>query len=853
MRMREASRVVAVLVLGSLVACNGAADNPTDASVEKAGKGLDIGVTVHVVGSSGGTFLFHGGRVKLEVPPDALTKDITIQVLVEKNYPKDSGLVAGSVYDLLPDGATFAKAVKLSIAYEQARVPSGVKEAELRIHKVVNSAWKLVKGGVDDKTHVAWAQLDGFSKYGVKGPKPASVDGGADTVVPVDAAPDKAKADLAKPDLGKPDQAKTQCGGQPMGTACDDGNPCTSGDACDGKGACAGVLYSCAVDQCQSSSVCDGKGGCSISFKVKGVACNDAVACTKADACDGKGTCTGTPYTCSGGSCATNVCDGAGGCKIGHKAAGTACDDKKACTKNDACDGKGACAGKAYTCKPGLCTGACDGKGGCGAGFKAKSSACDDKRSCTLNDACDGAGTCMGTSIKSDHCLIVGLCIKDGTKHPSIKCHQCNAKISQTVWSPASKSCVIGGKCYNDGDTIPGGTCAICSSKTSSSSWTPVGDNCLIGGKCYKKYTQASGSKCLACSPAVSKVAWTGGCTIDGACHAAGRYKNGGCLCDPKKSTNSWTATATACVVDGLCIAGGAKENGGCGVCQASASKSSFTRPAGCAVALAWSKAFTGTASHHIYSEGRRVDADAKGNVYVTGAFRPNIDLGGKVHSKVSMEWVYVASYTPAGTYRWSAAFGDQKTYDEAGDIVVGHDGNVHVTGDYGEKIFVASYTSAGVARWTKTSSKANYGDSGVGIGADAKGNVYVTGNFIKNVDFGGGTLIAGSNNIFLASYDTTGKHRWSKAFSSSSDVVVGDLVADAAGNIYITGGFYKSIGLGGPVYSSAGSRDNLPRQLRQRGQTPLVHAPRPGPRRHGHRPGSGRGRQPLRHRLLER
>lgn len=58
MRMREASRVVAVLVLGSLVACNGAADNPTDASVEKAGKGLDIGVTVHVVGSSGGTFLF---------------------------------------------------------------------------------------------------------------------------------------------------------------------------------------------------------------------------------------------------------------------------------------------------------------------------------------------------------------------------------------------------------------------------------------------------------------------------------------------------------------------------------------------------------------------------------------------------------------------------------------------------------------------------------------------------------------------------------------------------------------------------------------------------------------------------
>ena len=412
MGLSKAGRPVLVLVLGSLLACDGGAGEPPDVGLDGPAK-PDAAAAV-TIGPAGGTFSFFGGKLKLEVPPGALAKDTPIEALVPKSYPAAAQLVPGAVYDLLPDGTKFAKVVKLSITYDQGKVPKGTTEASLRLHKVVGGAWALVSGGgVDTKGNVAWTKINSFSKYGVKGPSPTTVDGmidtGVDASVPVDAkpdAPDGPQPDAPITDAPTPDMSADfvfQCVGQPKGSPCNDGKACTKDDACDGKGACAGTSYFCkAAGQCETSRICDGKGGCLIAYKLKGAVCDDKVPCTKLDFCDGKGTCKGVPYSCKPtAQCeASSTCDGKGGCTMAYKANGVTCDDKKYCTKGDACDGKGACMGTSYACNPGQCesSSACDGKGGCQGIYKANGATCDDKTSCTKGDACDGKGACVGTS-----------------------------------------------------------------------------------------------------------------------------------------------------------------------------------------------------------------------------------------------------------------------------------------------------------------------------------------------------------------------------------------------------------------------------------------------------------------------
>ena len=219
-----------LLLLGAaLVACGGGEQTPM--SDGGGPDGPDASWTAVAVGPAGGSFTFAGGKVKLEVPPGALAQETAIKVMAASKYPADSRLVAGTVYDLLPDGAVFKKAVKLSIAYDSSKVPAGATEAALRIHRVASGAWKPVGGGgVDTAAAVVWDHIDGFSTYGIKGRSPTGPDGTAD--VAIDAAVPKdgalsdgtqsdapTKQDATKPDM-KVSDAPVPDAAKPPATTC---------------------------------------------------------------------------------------------------------------------------------------------------------------------------------------------------------------------------------------------------------------------------------------------------------------------------------------------------------------------------------------------------------------------------------------------------------------------------------------------------------------------------------------------------------------------------------------------------------------------------------------------------------
>ncbi len=107
--------------------------------------------------------------------------------------------------------------------------------------------------------------------------------------------------------------------------------------------------------------------------------------------------------------------------------------------------------------------------------------------------------------------------------------------------------------------------------------------------------------------------------------------------------------------------------------------------------------------------------------------------------------------------------------------------------------------------------------DGGIGVGVDALGNVYTCGTFNGTVDFDPGVntvnLSAGSyTSVFIQKTDADGNFLWAKRIVCATDMLVGALHVDSAGNTYITGSFNSTTNFnsGGTNFfiSTAGEKD---------------------------------------------
>jgi len=99
--------------------------------------------------------------------------------------------------------------------------------------------------------------------------------------------------------------------------------------------------------------------------------------------------------------------------------------------------------------------------------------------------------------------------------------------------------------------------------------------------------------------------------------------------------------------------------------------------------------------------------------------------------------------------------------------------------------------------------------DVGAGIAVDTVGNITITGSFRGAVDFGGGALTsAGGADVFVASYDAKGAHRWSKRFGGGGQDAGHAVALDSGGNVFVVGACEGSVTFGGPAVGGAGSAD---------------------------------------------
>ena len=118
------------------------------------------------------------------------------------------------------------------------------------------------------------------------------------------------------------------------------------------------------------------------------------------------------------------------------------------------------------------------------------------------------------------------------------------------------------------------------------------------------------------------------------------------------------------------------------------------------------------------------------------------------------------------------------------------------------------SYT--GAVQLTK-----QYGGTGEddpdGAAPRADGGLILTGSFGSTISFGGATstlTTAGLRDVFVVALDATGAGEWAKSFGGSGDDYYTKVVADSAGDVYVTGCFQNTVTFGTSTFTSKGGND---------------------------------------------
>jgi hypothetical protein len=178
---------------------------------------------------------------------------------------------------------------------------------------------------------------------------------------------------------------------------------------------------------------------------------------------------------------------------------------------------------------------------------------------------------------------------------------------------------------------------------------------------------------------------------------------------------------------------------------------------------------------------------DHKGAVLVSGSTTGA--LGGPYQGATD---AYAGKFDAAGQELYIRQFGTT-AYDASNDVATDTEGNIFVAGSTAGAIdgtsagnfdaFLRKYNSAGELQWSKQFGTST-GDTANGVVADAAGNVWVTGQTDGALD----GQSQGARDSFVRKYDTAGNIVWRKQWGTSIWDVSQAITTDPFDNAYITG-----------------------------------------------------------------
>ncbi|GAB3291501.1 hypothetical protein GCM10027348_09760 [Hymenobacter tenuis] len=225
--------------------------------------------------------------------------------------------------------------------------------------------------------------------------------------------------------------------------------------------------------------------------------------------------------------------------------------------------------------------------------------------------------------------------------------------------------------------------------------------------------------------------------------------------------------------------------------------------------AFAWASGGEKPKDYDQQAQARGVATDAAGNTYVVGTFRQTLTLGATTLTSVGDYDVFVAKLNAEGVYQWAVRAGGRGE-DIGNGITLDAAGHLYITGntdswqgDFGAyaiqnphfniNLFVAKLDANG--QWLQLAQ--TLGDNsnnfvyGNDLVVDAAGNVYVTGGLRGyHVEFGSTTVFnEGGYNAFVAKLSPSGEWLWAVVEGGLGGYDFGNGIdLDASGNVYVTG-----------------------------------------------------------------
>ncbi len=241
---------------------------------------------------------------------------------------------------------------------------------------------------------------------------------------------------------------------------------------------------------------------------------------------------------------------------------------------------------------------------------------------------------------------------------------------------------------------------------------------------------------------------------------------------------------------------------------------------------LIWLKVIGAAEADIVYD----IAIDDADNIYTVGEFRGMVDFGGGVAASANNSTdVFVASYSSGGEHRWSVRAGDQGL-DRALSVATDASNNVYVIGRFegnanfgggarmsagSSDVFVASYDSEGMHRWSRRFGDAGF-QEGFAIDANANGDLIIGGRFGDTIAFDDQMLTStGSTDAFIAGLDgSDGSHRWSFSLGGEMGDVLTDVAIAEDGESFAIGRFEGRATLDSTAYTSVGQFDHLLLQI---------------------------------------
>ena len=139
---------------------------------------------------------------------------------------------------------------------------------------------------------------------------------------------------------------------------------------------------------------------------------------------------------------------------------------------------------------------------------------------------------------------------------------------------------------------------------------------------------------------------------------------------------------------------------------------------------------------------------------------------------------------TRVGRGYWIATLGGS-TGDIGRSIAIDGSGNVYVAGYTTSQgagnsdILITKYNTSGVIQWQRTLG-GTLNDYGYGIVVDSSGNAYVAGATLSQG--------AGSSDILITKYDTSGAIQWQRILGGTRDDAGYAIALDSSANVYVAG-----------------------------------------------------------------